>query len=125
MRTLSTRFIAAALLATAALGGATVAQARPDVHVSIGLPLPPLPILLPPPPVLVRSEPVYVQPRPVYAPPPVVVYERPWQPGYRVDYGRDWRQTEWQRREWERRQFERREWERRQHDHRPHGRGWD
>ena len=66
------RFIAATVLIGAVLGAASVAQARPDVQVSIGLAGP-----------FMRAEPVYVQPRPVYQAPPVVVYERPWRPSYR------------------------------------------
>ena len=62
------RFIAATVLIGAVLGTASVAQARPDVQVSIGLP---------------GLLPVYVQPRPVYEAAPVVVYERPWRPSYR------------------------------------------
>ena len=107
------RFIASAMLIGAVLGTASVAQARPDVQVSIGLPgLPglPVPVLLPPPlpRPYVRAEPVYVQPRPVYEAPPVVVYEDPWRPSYRYEAERDreWRHREWQRREWERRHHE-------------------
>jgi hypothetical protein len=124
-RPLSSRFIAAAVIAAAAFGAATTAQARPDVQVSIGLPE--LPFFVPPP-VYVRTEPVYVQPRPVYAPPPMVVYERPWGRSYRPDFERerDWRRAEWQRREWERRAWERHEWEHRHHDQfPPHDRGHD
>ena len=76
------RFIASTVLIGAVLGTASVAQARPDVFVSIGLPG--LPVLLPPPlpRPFIRAEPVYVQPRPVYEAPPVV-YERPWRSSYR------------------------------------------
>jgi hypothetical protein len=83
------RLIASTVLIGAVLGTASVAQARPDVHVSIGLP----------------GLPVYVQPREVYEAPPVVVYERPWRPSYRyeAEREREWRHREWQRREWERR----------------------
>jgi len=115
------RFIASAVLIGAALGTALVAQARPDVHVSIGLPgLPGLPVLLPPPLPFIRAEPVYVQPRPVYEAPPAVVYERPWRSSYRYEAERD---REWRHREWQRREWERREWERRHHewDRSPHG----
>ena len=102
------RFIASAVLIGAVFGAASVAQARPDVFVSIGLPgLPGLPVLVPPPlprPIF-RAEPVYVEPRPVYEAPPVVVYERPWRPAYRyeVERDREWRHREWQHRDWERR----------------------
>ena len=103
-RTFFQRFAAATVLIGAVLG-ASVAHARPDVQVTVGLPG--LPVLLQPPlpRPFIRAEPVYVQPRPVYEPSPVVVYERPWRPSYRyeVERDRDWRQREWQRREWERR----------------------
>ena len=99
------RFIASTVLIGAVLGTASVAQARPDIHVSIGLPG--LPVLLPPPlpHPFIRAEPVYVQSRPVYEPAPVVVYERPWRSSYRYEAERDreWRHRDWQRREWERR----------------------
>jgi hypothetical protein len=118
-RPLSSRFIAAAVLAAAALGAATAAGAHTDVQVSIGLPG--LPVYVQSP-VYVRSEPVFGRPRPIYAPPPVE-YGRPWRPSYRHDFERqrDWRRDEWHRREWQRR-----EWERRHDDgHRWHGRGRD
>jgi hypothetical protein len=121
-RPLSSRLIAAAVLAAAAFGAASTAQARPDIQVSIGLPGLPF-FVQPPMPVYVRTEPVYVQPRPVYVPAPAVAYERPWRPSYRPDFERErtWRHAEWQRHEWERR-----EWEHRHHDRFPtHGRGWD
>jgi len=72
------RLIASTVLIGAVLGAASVAQARPDVQVSIGLPG--LPVFVAPP--FIRAEPVYVQPRPVYEA-PTVVYERPWRPSYR------------------------------------------
>ncbi|MEO8060520.1 MAG: hypothetical protein ABI671_19570 [Burkholderiales bacterium] len=107
-RTFLQKLVASTVLIGAVLGTASVAQARPDVHVSIALPgLPGLPVFLQPPlPRLsVRAEPVYVQPRPVYRAAPVVVYQQPWQPAYRHETwrARELRQREWQRREWERR----------------------
>ena len=116
------RLIASTVLVGAVLGTASVAQARPDVQVSIGLPG--LPVLVPPPLPhrFVRAEqPVYVQPRAVYQPAPVVVYERPWRPSYRyeAERQREWRHREWQRREWERRHHQ---WDR--SPHRDHH-GWD
>jgi len=114
------RFIALTVLIGAVLGTASVAQARPDVFVSIGLPG--LPVFMPPPlpHPFIRAEPVYVQPRPFYEAPPVVAYERPWRPSYRyeAERGREWRHREWQRREWERRHHE---WDRSPHPDR-HGR---
>jgi len=114
------RLIASTVLIGAVLGTASVAHARPDVHVSIGLPG--LPVLVPPPlpHPFFRTEPVYVQPPAVYQASPVAVYERPWQPSYRyeVEREREWRHREWQRREWERRH---QQWDRSPHrDH--HGR---
>jgi len=79
------RFFASAILIGAMLGTASVAQARPDVQVSIGLPgLPGLPVFVAPPlqHPSIWAEPVYVQPRAVYEAPPAV-YERPWRPSYR------------------------------------------
>jgi hypothetical protein len=115
------RLIASTVLIGAVLGTASVAQARPDVQLSIDLPG--LPVLMPPPlpHPFIRAEPVYVQPRAVYEAPPVVVYERPWRPSYRyeVEREREWRHREWQRREWERRH---QQWER--SPHRDHH-GWD
>jgi len=76
------RFIASTVLIGAVLGAASVAQARPDVQVSIGLPG--LPGFVAPPlqHPFIRAEPVYVQPRPVYEA-RSAVYERPWRPSYR------------------------------------------
>jgi len=79
------RFFASAVLIGAVLGAASVAQARPDVQVSIGLPgLSGLPVFVAPPlqHPFIRAEPVYVQSRPAYEAPPVV-YERRWHPSYR------------------------------------------
>jgi hypothetical protein len=111
-RTFFQRLIASAVVIGAALGTATVAQARPDVFVSIGLPG--VPVLLPPPlpRPFIRAEPVYVQPSPVYEA-PVVVYERAWRATYRHEAERD---QEWRHREWRHREWERREWERRDHE---------
>jgi len=113
------RLIASTVLIGAVLGAASVAQASPNVHVSIGLPG--LPVLVPPPLPFIRAEPVYVQPRAVYQEPPVVVYERPWQSSYRyeAEREREWRHREWQRREWERRHHH---WDR--SPYRDHH-GWD
>jgi hypothetical protein len=103
------RVLVSVVLAGAALGATSVAQARPDVQVSIGLPG--LPVFLPLPPLPrphFQAEPVYVQPRPIYAP-PATVYERPWRPSYRdeAEREREWRHREWQRREWEHRHRDR------------------
>jgi hypothetical protein len=110
------RLIASTVLIGAVLGTASVAHARPDVHVSIGLPG--LPVLLPPPlpRPFFREQPVYVQPRVVYQAPPVV-YERPWRASYRHEAERD---REWRHRSWERRDRGRHgHWDRSpHHDHR-------
>ena len=76
------RFFASTVLIGAVFGAASVAQARPDVQVSIGLPG--LPVFVAPPlqHPFIRAEPVYVQPRPVYEVSPAV-YERPWGPSHR------------------------------------------
>jgi len=115
------RVIASTVLIGAVLGTASVAQARPEVNVSIDLPG--LPLLVPPPlpQPFIRAEPVYVQPRAVYQAPPVVVYERPWRSSYRyeVEREREWRHREWQRREWERRH---QQWDRSPYRDRH---GWD
>jgi len=123
-RSLFSKFITVAVLAAAALGAASAAQARTDVQVSIGLPG--LPVFVQPP-VYVQTEPVLVQPRPVYVPQPVE-YERPWRPSYRPEFERerDWRRAEWQRHEWQRHEWERREWRHRHRDWDPsHGGGRD
>ncbi len=117
-RTLTSRFAAAALFATAALGAASAAQARADVWFSIGVPA--RPVYVEPAPAYFRPVPVYVQPRPVYVP-PAYVHQRDWQPSYESAFEREraWRHAEWHRRQWERRHH---------HDgdrFRPHGRDWN
>jgi len=112
------RVIASTVLIGAVLGAASVAQASPEVQVSIGLPgLPGLPVFMPPPlpRPFIRTEPVYVEPRAVYETPPAVVYERPWRSSsrYEAERDREWRHREWQRREWERRHHH---WDRWTHD---------
>lgn len=71
------KFLIAASVALGALGAASVAQARTDVHLSIGVPfghVQPAPIYTPAP-VYHQPRPVYHQPRPVYVQPaPVYVY---------------------------------------------------
>jgi len=119
----STKFLVAATLATAALSAATVAEAHPEVFVSIGLQggqgweeptrgyFQPQPVYVQPQPVYGQPRPVYVQPRPVYfepAPvylrPPVFVSPREGfeHPGWRGDEARfDWeRERAWHRAEW-------------------------
>ena len=70
----SPKFIVGATLATAALGAATVAEARPEVYFSIGLQSGPA--WVGQAPVVVLPQPVYVQPAPVYMRPPVFVSPR-------------------------------------------------
>ena len=75
-----TRLSTARLLvagATLALGAASVAHARTDVVLSIGVPLG----YVQPAPVYVQPQPVYVQPQPVYYVQPQAVYVQP-QPVY-------------------------------------------
>lgn len=67
----SRKLLAVVTLATAALGAATVAEARPDVQLSIGFQSGPA--WVEHAPVYVQPRPVYVQPAPVYVRPPVFV----------------------------------------------------
>ena len=113
-RFFSAKFLVAATLATAALGAATVAEARPDVYLSLGFQngpawVEPAPVYVQPQPVYVQPRRVYVEPAPVYARPPVFVaprevFERPRWGGYDARYEwereRAWRQAEWRRHEW-------------------------
>lgn len=100
---------AAAGIALAALGTASVAQARSDVFFSIGANVAPgvtlgvsnapyyrpAPVYYAPAPVYYQPAPVYYEPAPVYYQPavyyapPVVTYVRPYRYGYRN--GRHWR----------------------------------
>jgi hypothetical protein len=100
---------AAAGIALAALGTASVAQARSDVFFSIGANIAPgvavgvsnapyyrpAPVYYQPAPVYYQPAPVYYEPAPVYyqpavyVAPPVVTYVRPYRYGYR--HGRHWR----------------------------------
>ncbi len=100
----SSRFLVAATLATAALGAATVAEARPEVFVSIGLQGDPG--WTQPARGYIQPQPVYVQPRPVFVRPPVFisqreVFERPRFGRYdaRIEWQREqaWRHAEWRR----------------------------
>ena len=93
----SPKRLAAAALATVALGAATIAEARPEVYVSIGLQSGPA---------WVEQAPVYVQPAPVYVRPPVFVrprevHEHPHWGGYHAHHQweceRAWRRAEWLR----------------------------
>ncbi len=102
---ISAKFIAAAVLAAAALGGASAAHARSDVYFSIGVQTPPF--YVQPAPVYVQPGPVYVQPRLVYVQPPVYVtpapvYVRPNPPpyGYIYEDERGWQRDKWERRHW-------------------------
>ena len=91
------RVAATAAVALAALGAASVAQARSDITWSIGIGSPgvyvhPAPVYAP--------QPVYVQPRAYYYPPapvyvpPRVVYT---QPAYGYYNGPAWRRAQWER----------------------------
>jgi hypothetical protein len=109
---LSPKFLVAATLAIAALGAGTVAEARPEVYLSIGLQSGPAwvqeaPVAVQPQPVYGyghgygQSAPVYLKP-PVFVP-PREVFERPHWGGYdaRHEWERDhaWRRAEWLRHE--------------------------
>jgi len=109
----SAKFLFAATLATAALGAATVAEARPDVTLAIGFQggpawVEPAPVYVQPRPVYVQPRSAYVQPAPVYVRPPVFVaprevFERPrWGDGARFEWEREraWRHAEWRRHGW-------------------------
>ena len=65
------KLLVASAGAALALGAASVAHARSDVHFSIGINAPlgyvqPAPIYYQPQPVYVQPAPVYVQPQPIY-----------------------------------------------------------
>ena len=98
----SPKFLVTATLATAALGVASVAEARPEVYLSIGLQSGPA--WVEQAPVYVQPRPVYVQPAPVFMRPPVFVsprevFERPRWGGYDARYDRE-RDRAWGRAEW-------------------------
>ena len=128
-RFFSPKFLVAAALATAALGAATVAEARPDVFVSIGLQggpgwVEPARGYFQPQPVYVQPRPVYVEPAPVYARPPVFVSPREVfeGPGFgRYEAHREWeRERAWRRAEWRRHEW-REEFRGGDHDRDDHG----
>ena len=110
----SPRFLVAATLATAALGAASVAEAHPDVSLSIGFQSGPVwyepaPVYVQPRPVYVEPQPVYVQPAPEYFGPPVFVSPREVFEGPR--FGRYEARREWEReRAWRRAEWRRHEW---------------
>ena len=118
---ISTRFLVAATLATAALGAATVAEAHPEVFVSIGLQggqgwVEPARGYFQPQPVYVQPRPVFVQPAPVFVQPPFFG---------RYDARNKWeRERAWRHAEW--RRHERHEQFRGDHDRDDRGghRGW-
>ncbi len=88
----SPKFLAAAALATAALGAATAAQAaRPDVYFSIGLNSGPH--WAQPAPVYVQPRPVFVAPRPVFEPPRFGRYDARigWERERAWRHGGEWR----------------------------------
>ena len=81
-RSITFRRVVAHVLGLAALAGSAAANARAEVHLSIGLPAPvyvhPEPVYVPAQPVYVQPAPVYVQPRPVYVQPqPVYIQPHP------------------------------------------------
>ncbi len=94
----SARFLFAATLAIAALGAATVAEARPNIVVSIGLPIGPA--WVEPAPVVVQPRQVFLPPAPVFARPavfvaPRAVFERPYLGGDDARFGRDGDHDQW------------------------------
>ncbi|RYF88022.1 MAG: hypothetical protein EON95_20945 [Caulobacteraceae bacterium] len=91
-RILSAKPLLATLIAVGAMAAASAAQARPDVHVSIGVGAPygyvqPAPVYVQPEPVYVQPQPVYVQPAPVYVQPRPVYYESHARHGRRGPWG--------------------------------------
>ena len=120
---LSSRFIAAGVLAVAAFGTASAAHAHADVSFFVGVQG--APVYMEPAPVYVQPRPVYIQPRPVYVQPPVYaapaeMYGRTYAPGYDDDgyeAERAWRRAEWHRRHWMQHHHE-------ENQYPPGGRGW-
>ena len=112
-RFFSAKLLVAATLATAALGAATVAEAHPDVYLSLGVQSGPSWVepargYVQPQPIYLQPRPVYVEPAPVYVRPPVFVspregFERRYWGGYdaRFEWEREraWRHAEWRRHE--------------------------
>lgn len=119
----SPRILAAAALSAAALGTATVAEARPDIYFSVGFQsgptwVEPAPVYVQPRRVYVEPQPVYVQPRPVYVQPryvhveprrtyvrpPVYDYDRPWGQSYGAAHAdeRAWHRSD-AKRHWKKR----------------------
>lgn len=106
----SSKFLIAAALVTTALGTATIAQARPEVFVSIGLQgapgweEPARGYYFQPQPVYVQPRSVYVESAPVYLRPPVFVSPRAGfeRHEWRDEEARfDWeRERAWHRGEW-------------------------
>lgn len=88
-------------VAAASLMISSVALARVDVGISIGVPgFYPAPVYVAPPPVYYPPPPVYYRPPPVYVAPPRVVYPAPvyyreggrhWNRGHGRDYDRGYR----------------------------------
>ena len=114
---ISTKYLAAAALAVAAVGATSAAPARSDLYFSIGVQgapvyVEPAPVYVQPRSVYVQP-PVYVQPRPVYEQPPVYIaptqeYVRRGLPEYNYAYEdeRAWRRAEWRRHQWRHHQQE-------------------
>lgn len=107
-RLTSAKFLFGATLAVVMVGAATVAEARPEIYLSIGVQGGP--VWVEQGPVYVQPQPVYVQPQPRYSQPPVFDSRAPVfvvpreafdQPRWGGDYGRDARERHraWRRAE--------------------------
>jgi hypothetical protein len=82
-RLFSARPLAAAAIAFGAIGAASVAHARSDVFLSIGIPGG----YVQPAPVYVQPQPIYVQPRSYYVEPQPIYYGQPQPIYYGQQYG--------------------------------------
>lgn len=98
------KVLAVGLLAGVAALTSSVAEARVDVGIGIGLPW--AAVVAPAPPVYYEPAPVYVAPRPVVVAP---------------GYYDDWQARAWQEQQWRERRWREREWRERHREwHRWH-----
>jgi hypothetical protein len=99
------RFVATGVIALAALGTMSAAQARSNVYFSLGVQAPvyaePAPVYVQPAPVYVQPQAIYEEPAPVYVPapaysaPPVGVYMRRDPYAYEAHRAAEWRHRYW------------------------------